>query len=156
MIKYWNMRYILYIYIYKHWYTDTENLQTVDYSLSSDYSGESEQTAFTPVIVSGPDWFKCIFKQIPPEHLRPLFFLLIGTFVVLFIILSLCLRWIYICTEDDSSSKDKLIDTSNSLKVTLYHTYIPDESPLYKEPPPKYDQLLDQPETYSPDVKVNI
>ncbi|XP_029677754.1 transmembrane protein 59-like isoform X2 [Formica exsecta] len=106
---------------------------TVDYALSSDYSGETEQ-ASTP----GSDWFHCALKQIkvpywvievPPYWL----FASIIAIVIMVFILGLCLS-----TGDapTTSRKDMLIDMSSSPKVALY---MPDEAPLYKDPPPKYD-----------------
>ncbi|EFN70535.1 Transmembrane protein 59 [Camponotus floridanus] len=105
---------------------------TVDYALSSDYSGETEQTS-----MSGSDWFHCALKQIRiPYWDIGVPYWLFAFAIAVFIMLSM--MWLCLSTGDvpTTSRKDVLIDMSSSPKVALY---MPDEAPLYKEPPPKYE-----------------
>lgn len=108
--------------------------QTIDYALSSDYSGETEQT-------SVPDWFHCALKQIRvPYWDIGVPYWLFASAIAVFIMLSML--WLCLSTGDvpTTSRKDVLIDMSTSPKVALY---MPDEAPLYKDPPPKYEHSSD-------------
>ncbi|CAL1682195.1 unnamed protein product [Lasius platythorax] len=107
---------------------------TIDYALSSDYSGETEQT-------SVPDWFHCALKQIRvPYWDIGVPYWLFASAIAVFIMLSML--WLCLSTGDvpTTSRKDVLIDMSTSPKVALY---MPDEAPLYKDPPPKYEHSSD-------------
>lgn len=106
--------------------------QTVDYALSSDYSGETEQTS-----MPGSDWFHCALKQIRiPYWDIGVPYWLFASAIAVFIMVSML--WLCLSTGDvpTTSRKDVLIDMSSSPKVALY---MPDEAPLYKDPPPKYE-----------------
>jgi len=114
-------------YIFLYWV----KLQTVDYALSSDYSGETEQAAS----MTGSDWLHCALKQIRmPYWDIGIPYWIFASIIVMCI--TLFMLWLCLSTGDPTTRKNTLIETSNSPKVALY---IPDEAPLYQEPPPKYD-----------------
>jgi len=109
--------------------------QTVDYTLSSDYSGETEQAAS----MTESDWVQCALKQIKmPYWDIAIPYWLFAAIIIMCIILFML--WYCLSVDDPPTRKDMLIETYNSPKVALY---IPDEAPLYQEPPPKYDHLSD-------------
>ncbi|KAH0955795.1 hypothetical protein HN011_003956 [Eciton burchellii] len=108
---------------------------TVDYTLSSDYSGETEQVAS----MTESDWVQCALKQIKmPYWDIAIPYWLFAAIIIMCIILFML--WYCLSVDDPPTRKDMLIETYNSPKVALY---IPDEAPLYQEPPPKYDHLSD-------------
>ncbi|XP_031827570.1 transmembrane protein 59-like [Nomia melanderi] len=103
---------------------------TIDYGLPSDYSGENEQSASIP----GSDWLQCVSRHVDlPEWLLASAIAAAALFAF----------WLCLYSEKPKDSyKDLLIEKSDiSPTVALY---LP-EVPLYKQPPPKYSEIVDVP-----------
>lgn len=111
---------------------------TVDYALSSDYSGETEQAAS----MTGSDWFHCVLKQIrmPNRDSEITPWLIIAIMGIMVTSLALFLSRRSSLSRNSVTRKNRLIKTSTLPKVALS---IPDDMPLYQKPPPKYEQLCE-------------
>ncbi|XP_032672932.1 uncharacterized protein LOC116844907 [Odontomachus brunneus] len=100
---------------------------TVDYALSSDYSGETEQAAPMPP----SNWFHCASKHIRYWHLAPT--------IVGLVIIMLFMFWAVMLLRSMLCQKSTLANQSTPSTVTLYIPLYRES--MYKEPPPKYVPL---------------
>ncbi|XP_058800721.1 uncharacterized protein LOC131669682 [Phymastichus coffea] len=101
---------------------------TVDYGIPSEYIIESEKSTSIP----GSDWLQCASRHTG-----------IPRWLLAFVIASAALSALWLCLSPDKSpepiEKVHLVSRSIPNKVTVY---LPDEAPLYKKPPPKYDEIV--------------
>lgn len=101
--------------------------QSIDYSVSSEYVGDNEKSSSIP----GSDWLQCASRHIG-----------IPRWVLAFAIAAALLSAMWLCFAPekpcDCVEKGTLVQP-NTGKITVY---VPDEAPLYKNPPPKYSEII--------------
>ncbi|XP_014211653.1 uncharacterized protein LOC106641672 [Copidosoma floridanum] len=100
---------------------------SMDYTAPSEYLEENEKSTSLP----GSDWLQCASRHtgIP----RWLLALAIAT-------AALSALWLCLSPEKPTDiEKVTLTDPSPTSKITVY---LPDEAPLHKKPPPKYDEVV--------------
>lgn len=102
----------------------------MDYTLSSDYSGETKQ----PASISKSESFQREMEQ-AKEDISILSF---GRLYVIFVPMVMSAMTLYLISKKDISDRNmpyRNVNSSSDLAL-----FIPDEAVMYKVPPPKYNE----------------
>lgn len=102
----------------------------MDYTLSSDYSGETKQPASTSKSES--------FQREMEQAKEDISILSFGRLYVIFVPMVMSAMTLYLISKKDISDRNmpyRNVNSSSDLAL-----FIPDEAVMYKVPPPKYNE----------------